>query len=1098
VRDVIPDGSRWLERDLTYSTGKPGSRNPVIHIRNDFLHFRQDLVANMGRVGLMQLTDAAGKRMFWAHPLAEWWTGNSQLGYYTLLGTAAGRRQRWADILARGGIYYRDPRLGDWVLWGNSAGRLEDRPGGLLGLECWHIGMPDWTKARTQDRFQWRYNFGSDADVEFQLARHEPVLRLQLRPLEPSWPATAKPFHVLWNLAPQTNAFALAETGWRALRTGAELQLTDRRNVTLVFCDPGTDALVLGLHVVVSGPLSDAKLTLLAAPKTTKFGVADLTFLNPEFETPSEITIALGLTQGIDTRTWTAEPARIAHCQLPRILQGLLPGQFDFNVTAARRVYIQGENVDLAKADMGTWPTDVRWTVSLRERGRDAPLTQETAQEDLTTISVPTGRLAPGRYAIVVEARTAEETLSRDWEFYVARPYNPDFFTRQVYHYGGIDFAPLAAAGFNRVYGGIGNPVPGGYDSLALVCELAAWHGLRVTGILQWAHLVSKHFPKAPRPWCPCSPKVKDLAQRFARSFAAKYASFPALDVVGYESEVGNRLHRCAACQAEAKAEIGLAELPVPEKERAREPGILPAADPYVAYMAWWNSGQAGNPQVYRLMTQAIAEVEPKLRTMHDEGYMYATYRDGGSANSVFGAWDGCSVIQKWSYSPPVLYLPFISKVLRAVRRPGQDVWHNFQLLWKAGWVSPEHHAVTPDICREVTWLVLAQGVDGYSHWGYHLVDTHTPSKTDGKPSTNCRATLEEIARLSRQVVLPFGSLVSACRRETAAVGIVYTFTDQLFPFGYYVQEHAAAKYDYALARGHVATDVVLENALTDDGPLPYQALVLANVRWLRASVRDALAQYIAAGGTVFVDPEFALALDDVIRVPPEREPLLEQLERRGIRRPATAEHADAIISVLVGENVRYLFVVNDRRAPGPWVGEHGKIKGVGEELHTMVHIDASARPVVYELTRGGQVRTNESGPGRICFAAHLAPAGAQVFALYPTALTRPRLVAPEGAVTGSVVPITVQIDTVTGQPAPGLQPVDLTVEDPAGAHTDLFRRYRLARRGRLSVKLPVPDNAPPGVWIIRVRDLTTGLRSRAFVRVTKGQPSVSLVLSSR
>jgi hypothetical protein len=234
---------------------------------------------------------------------------------------------------------------------------------------------------------------------------------------------------------------------------------------------------------------------------------------------------------------------------------------------------------------------------------------------------------------------------------------------------------------------------------------------------------------------------------------------------------------------------------------------------------------------------------------------------------------------------------------------------------------------------------------------------------------------------------------------------------------------------------------------------------------------------------------------------------------------PVRVDTPNVCWNLLEAEGAHYLVMVNDLRRPGRIYGRYGKVRERGVAQTARVTIDPSLARHVYDLTRrrklapagtapptdtvpvgvsparfnassppegtvhalrganGAPLRLGQSPEDALRYAIDLPPGGGVILMLTPDPLPEALDIAID--IPGQQKPVTrieatVRLLPGRGEaPASGLIPIELILERPGGARSDLSHHACL-KNGRHTWAIPIARNAPRGEWTLRVRELAT------------------------
>ena len=111
-----------------------------------------------------------------------------------------------------------------------------------------------------------------------------------------------------------------------------------------------------------------------------------------------------------------------------------------------------------------------------------------------------------------------------------------------------------------------------------------------------------------------------------------------------------------------------------------------------------------------------------------------------------------------------------------------------------------------------------------------------------------------------------------------------------------------------------------------------------------------------------------------------------------------------------------------------------------------------------------------------------IKPARALLFSLLPYRVNGISIKMSKQVSRGSRLPVSLKIQISGGKP--GLHVVRIEVRDPQGNIKPCYSMNILAHGGKAEAYIPFALNNPAGVWIVTVRDVATGVRTDAMVKV--------------
>jgi hypothetical protein len=272
--------------------------------------------------------------------------------------------------------------------------------------------------------------------------------------------------------------------------------------------------------------------------------------------------------------------------------------------------------------------------------------------------------------------------------------------------------------------------------------------------------------------------------------------------------------------------------------------------------------------------------------------------------------------------------------------------------------------------------------------------------------------------------------------------------------------------------------------------------LVLADCDVLPASVVERIHAFQKRGGIVIGDPDLAPAIKPEIVMPryartkktaedkaailANATRLREQLDAH-YSRFAACDNPEILTRVRTAGDTDYLFVMNEHRTAGTYVGQHGLVMENGLPNQGTIRLGRTGLHV-YDLVAERKIRTSERD-GATSWAVDLGPCEGGLFLATTLPIEQVRIESPTKASLGQSIEVTVTITDVSKLAIPAVIPVAVEITDPAGREAEFSGDYA-TDQGRLVIKPEFARNDTPGLWQIRVREGASGLSASRFVEV--------------
>ncbi|GAB6185759.1 LamG-like jellyroll fold domain-containing protein [Thermopirellula anaerolimosa] len=607
---------------------------------------------------------------------------------------------------------------------------------------------------------------------------------------------------------------------------------------------------------------------------------------------------------------------------------------------------------------------------------------------------------------------------------------------------------------------------------------------------------------------CGLFPEVSRFCYNVGASVGEAFGRFPAVQAALIDTEVRDSTNLCfhehdrAAFRAFAGYDIpdqAVSKWGLKYASLSNFPAdrVIADDDPLLTYYRWfWKEGDGWNA-LHSAVHRGLKE--------HGRKEWWTFFDPAVRAPSVWGSGGETDFISQWTYSyPDPIKIGQAADELFAMAegRPGQNVMKMTQIIWYRSQTAPElpqdesrradwekripdarFITISPDHLREAFWAKISRPVRGimYHGWG-SLVEAEHGAYRYTHPQTK-----EVLAELIRDVVRPLGPTLLQVPDAPADVAILESFTSQMFAgrgtYGW--GKSWEADLHLVLQWAHLQPKVIFEETLLRDGLDGCKVLVLPACDVLPRSVVERIRVFQAAGGIVVGDEELTPALQPDVVLPAYRrtgaadrdkaelqalaQRLREALDSRYTRR-VDASEADAVVRLRQYGAASYVFVLNDRRTFGDYVGHHGKVMEVGLPLQTAITLQAAG--TVYDPLARRAAAIGDGPPLR--WTVELGPGDGRLFIVLPRPIAAVECRVPAEARRGETIDCDVRILDADGKAIPAVLPVEVILTDPLGRRAEPSGYYA-AKDGSLNIRFDSAPNDEPGEWTLYVRELAGG-----------------------
>jgi len=300
----------------------------------------------------------------------------------------------------------------------------------------------------------------------------------------------------------------------------------------------------------------------------------------------------------------------------------------------------------------------------------------------------------------------------------------------------------------------------------------------------------------------------------------------------------------------------------------------------------------------------------------------------------------------------------------------------------------------------------------------------------------------------------------------------------------------------HAMAYAHLQPEVVFDETIVEGGLDGFRVLVMADCDVITQTMADRIKAFQANGGLIVGDERLAPAIQpDVFLKVSQRTGKADEdkaallalaADLRKQLDPHYERYVDSSNPEIIPYRRRYrdtdyVFVVNDHREFGDYVGHHGIVMENGLPSDGVLSINRE-RAFAYDLVDGLSVPTSKS-EGKLTMDVHLGPCDGRLFMISPRAIDRVQIEAPSTVERGDQVRCAIAVLDAKGRSLDAIIPLRVDVRDPEGRLAE-FSGYHAAADGKVEISLDIARNDPFGIWEIRACELASKREAKHYVRV--------------
>ena len=573
--------------------------------------------------------------------------------------------------------------------------------------------------------------------------------------------------------------------------------------------------------------------------------------------------------------------------------------------------------------------------------------------------------------------------------------------------------------------------------------------------------------------------------------------SFNAVDVEAYKKFAGTDF------PAEVTAKWGVDWTKLKDFPTDR---MIEDEHPILKYLRWfWTVGDGWNG-LHTALHKGVKS----------SGKVWTFFDPAVRQPSISGAGGGVDVISHWTYSYPdpqkigmcadqLFAMSAASGKNQRVMKMTQLIWYRSQtapignkapgevVAWEDHDPEAAYITIAPMHLKEALWTKISRPIQGIMYHGWQSL---VPTESPGAYRFTHSNTAPVLKQLIHDVIEPLGPTLMAIPDERSEVAFLESFTSQMFARrgGYGSNMGWEADVWLALQHAHVQTDIIFEETLLKNGLSGRKVLVMPFCDVLTKSVVARIADWQKKGGKIVAD-EFlcpALKADVVIqsfkrekKAAEDKAKVLELAKAfRALPQKVSCDNPEIITRVRKFGDATYVFVVNDKREYGSYVGQHGLVMENGLPSKGVVSLKAESANV-YELTGMQFIVPKRSEDGAMSWPVELGPCDGKIFLVMPKPLLGIQLDVPENATLSNTAKVSARITTTQEAPTKAVIPVRVDIRNANGSAAEGSGFYA-AENGIIELSLNLAPNEDPGTWEIRVKELASGMEAVKWMRVGK------------
>ena len=623
---------------------------------------------------------------------------------------------------------------------------------------------------------------------------------------------------------------------------------------------------------------------------------------------------------------------------------------------------------------------------------------------------------------------------------------------------------------------------------------------------------------------CASFPEVKKFCYDAGASTAKTYGKFSAFDFALVETENRDGTKLCfhkhdkenykkysgKDIPSEVKSKMGIHYTKIADFPADH---IIKDDNPVLQYLKWfWQQGDGWN-QLYTEIHRGLQSGKQHIGTWYDPAVRVPSVSGSGGEVDYASQWT-------YTYPDPIKIGKVVDELFAMTSlspRKEQKVMNTTQIIWYRSATAPkrkpgEHPnipltdwekrapdanyiTIAPDHLSEAFWSEISRPISGIMYHGWwSFGDYHQDNRWKYRYTNS--ETPRVLKRLVDTVVTPLGPSLKQIPDISSDIAFLQSFTSEMFAqVGEFGWGWGWGNDAYQILRyAHLQPKVVYEESILRGGLKGVKILVAVKCPVLTESVARKIIQFQQLGGIIIGDENLAPGITpDIIMSsynrtgPPHIDKSKLQAKAKKLRSElkgayfpyADTSNPDVILRVRRYKDCDYLFVINDKRTYGNYVGQYKRLMENG--LATQANITLKRKGYVYDLV-SHQSADSKILNRKLNLQVKLAPGEGKLFMIckYPIANLK-LTVAPE-VKRNSQMPIIVEISDTKNRVIHGIVPILVNITDSKGEKAE-FSGYYGVKDGKLRITLDIAKNDDIGTWEITVTELASGkISTKSFI----------------
>ncbi len=600
------------------------------------------------------------------------------------------------------------------------------------------------------------------------------------------------------------------------------------------------------------------------------------------------------------------------------------------------------------------------------------------------------------------------------------------------------------------------------------------------------------------------NPELRQILFDNARVNARQFANHPGLDGILLNTEKrDSTVPSFGPAEKDAYRTFSGSAIPPEVKEktaphfstlgdRISAGGTVKDSDPLLNYYRWfWREGDGWNTLNSELSRIYHEEIKRPFWTFFDPAVRVPP---------LWGSGGGVDYLNHWTYAYPEPFrVAAVTAEVMAMAQgvPEQQVMAMTQIICYRSQTAPLGQSVEsppawlkenmdseakfitipPDSLQEAVWSMLARPVKGIMFHGYNSL---LPGGKSSYRLTNPNTAIC-LRSLLKEVVEPLGPMLMQLPTAESEIGFFESFSSTIF----------ARRGSWGWRTWVLDAHLVLHWAKLDP-----KVIFMPPCDVLSEKVVQKLREFQCAGGIIIADETIAPALLPNLSIRSIERPVEDAAAKTEFQRLAgqlrkelepfyhpfaDTSDPDLLLYRRRWQESDYIFVINDKRAYGNYIGQWKRVMEKGMPTQGKLTVQRSTG-AVYELSRGGAVPFI-SRDGQTELDLNFQTNDGRLLLFLDREIAGIELTAPEAIRSGETLKFSIRIVDRDKQSIPALLPLEIRLSN---GETELdCSGYASAVDGVYQGDFLIPRNIRPGAWQLSTRERAAGHTATHNIQIT-------------